>query len=231
MSAHTMEPKDCGHHDEERRALRRRIFIFILGLLVLILLIIFIVFLILRPSKPSFVLRDATVYEFNATLSSLLPVAAASPTPGFLSSNLQVTVSSRNPNGRIGIYYYQLDASASYRGQQVTLPVLLPESYQGHKEVTDWSPFLIGRSVPVSPYLGDALSQDLNAGMVLLNVKIDGRVKWKVGTWTSGPYHLHVNCPALLMLKASGSGAAASAVARTGLSMKAQLAQHCTVDV
>ncbi|KAK4773607.1 hypothetical protein SAY87_028626 [Trapa incisa] len=211
-----------GHHDEERQALHRRIFTFIIGFLVLILLTIFIVFLILRPSKPSFILQDATVYEFNA--SSSLPVAAAaSPDPSFLNSNIQTTVSSRNPNDRIGIYYDQLDAYASYRGQQVTLPVLLPESYQGHKEVIEWSPFLLGRSVPLPPYTGDALAQDLNEGMVLLNVKIDGRVKWKVGTWISGSYHLHVNYPALLMLKTSAAG--------PGLSMKVQLSQHCTVDV
>lgn len=223
-----MPAKDCGHHDEERRAMHRHLFSFILGLVALILFIIFIVFLVLRPSKPAFRLQDATVYEFNATL---LPSPARSPSPSFLNADIQVTVSSRNPNSRIGIYYDQLDAYAAYRGQQVTLPVLLPESYQGHKEVIDWSPFLLGHSVPVSPYLGDVLSQDLSAGMVLLNIKIDGRVKWKVGTWISGSYHLHVNCPALLMLKASGSHSTDTAAVGSGLSMKVQLDQHCTVDV
>ncbi|OWM69033.1 NDR1/HIN1-like protein 1 [Punica granatum] len=218
-----MTAKDCSHHDEEWEALRRRAFMFLVGLVALVLFIILLVFLVLRPSKPAFILRDATVYEFNATSLS------GTPGPNFLTIDMQVTLSSRNPNDRIGIYYFQLDTYVSYRGQQVTPPYLLPDSYQGHKEVIDWSPFLVGHAVPVSPYLGDMLSQDLNAGMVLVNVKLDGKVKWKVGTWISGSYHLHVNCPAMLMLKASGSGAAEPLA--TGLSMKVQLSQQCTVDV
>lgn len=221
-----MTDKHCGHHDEERRALRRRLFIFLLILIFLILFVIFVIFLVLHPSKPGFILRDTTVYVFNATS----PSPPESPSPILLSTNMQVTLSSRNPNARIGIYYFQLDAYVSYRGQQITPPFLLPDSYQGHEEVIEWSPFLQGQEVPVSPFLGDTLSQDLNAGKVLVYVKIDGRVRWKVGTWISGTYHLHVSCPALLMLKTSGGGAAATAVG-TGLSMKVQLAEHCTVDV
>ncbi|GMY13490.1 NDR1/HIN1-like protein 1 [Fagus crenata] len=40
--------------------------------------------------------------------------------------------------------------------------------------------------------------QDQNVGTVLLNIKIDGSVKWKVGTWIYGKYHLIVNCPAYM---------------------------------
>lgn len=216
---------DCGHHhDEGRWAKCRLLFTFLFGLLFLILLAILVIFLILRPSKPAFILRDATVYMFSATSAS-----PRSPRPNLVNTNMQVTISSRNPNARIGIYYTQLSIYASYRGQQITLASLQQESYQGDEEEIDWSPFLSGEAVPISPSLGDALSQDLNAGMILINVKIDGRLKWKVGTWISDTYYLHVNCPALLMLKASSSEGA-SAVG-SGLSVKVQLTEHCTVDV
>ncbi|KAI3412485.1 LEA_2 domain-containing protein [Psidium guajava] len=209
-----MTAKECGHHEEEESRLYRRLFSLFIGLAVLVLFIIFLVFLILRPAKPAFVLRDATIYQFNASTA-----------PGLLTTNMQVTLVSRNPNERIGIYYQKLDTYASYRGQQITLPTLLPESYQGHKEVIDWSPFLCGSAVPVSPFLTAALEQDRNAGSVLLDIKVDGRVKWKVGTWVSGKYHLHVNCPALLVFKEPSGGIA------VGPSMKIQITQHCTVDV
>ncbi|XP_030522199.1 NDR1/HIN1-like protein 1 [Rhodamnia argentea] len=210
-----MTAKKCDHHHEEEESpLHRRLFSLFLGLVVLILFIVFLVFLILRPAKPAFVLRDATIYQFNASAA-----------PSLLNTNMQVTLSSRNPNERIGIYYQMLDTYVSYRGQQISLPTLLPDSYQGHKEVINWSPFLYGSAVPVSPFLTAALEQDRNAGSVLVDIKVDGRVKWKVGTWVSGKYHLHVNCPALLVFKEPCCGIA------VGPSVKIQVTQHCTVDV
>ncbi|XP_030522200.2 NDR1/HIN1-like protein 1 [Rhodamnia argentea] len=210
-----MTAKECCHRHHPEKD--RRLFSLFLGLVVLVLFIIFLVFLIfliLRPAKPAFVLRDATIYQFNSSTA-----------PSLLNTNMQVTLSSRNPNERIGIYYQKLDTYVSYRDQQITLPTLLPYSYQGHKEVINWSPFLCGSAVPVSPFLTAALEQDRNAGSVLVDIKVDGRVKWKVGTWVSGKYHLHVNCPALLVFEEPCCGIA------VGPSVKIQVTQHCTVDV
>lgn len=100
---------------------------------------------------------------------------------------------------------------------------LLPSTYQGHLEVTVWSPVLIGSAVPVAPYLSPALNEDLFAGMVLLNIKIDGWVRWKVGSWVSGGYRLHVNCPAYITVSSPFVGA--------GPAIKYQLVQRCAVDV
>ncbi|KAG6488542.1 hypothetical protein ZIOFF_049785 [Zingiber officinale] len=49
--------------------------------------------------------------------------------------------------------------------------------------------------------LAGALFQDQQAGYTLLSVRVDGHLRWKVGTWVSGRY-LHVNCPTLLVLDA-----------------------------
>ncbi|RVW33347.1 NDR1/HIN1-like protein 1 [Vitis vinifera] len=183
-----MSLKDC-EYQEERRKLKRRIFCSVLAFIFLVLFVIFLIYVILRPSKPHFVLQDVTVLALNT-----------SSAPGFLTTNVQVTVFSRNPNGRIGVYYENLDIFATYRSQQITLPALLPTTYQGHKD-------------------------DLMTGMVLLNVKIDGRVKWKVGTWISGSYHIHVNCPAYI------SFCERKDCIGFGPTVKYQLVKSCTVDV
>ncbi|GAB4824628.1 hypothetical protein Ancab_007500 [Ancistrocladus abbreviatus] len=209
-----MTVKDCGHHECHRKRLYRGIFAGILAFIVLILFIILLIWLILRPTKPQFILQDATVYAFNV-----------SQQPNLLTTTLQVTISSRNPNDRIGVYYERLDVYASYRNQQITLPTALPGAYEGHKHVDVWSPFLYGNSVPVAPYLAMSLSQDQNAGLVLVNIKIDGRVKWKVGTWISGKYHLWVNCPAYITFGSRSNGIS------VGSAMKYQLATSCEVDV
>ncbi|CAL9126022.1 unnamed protein product [Musa textilis] len=75
-----------------------------------------------------------------------------------------------------------------------------PVGFAGHNDVTVWSPYLYGVAVPLAPYLADALSQDENAGYILLYVRVDGRLRWKVGTWISGHYHLQVNCPVFLTI-------------------------------
>nr|GMD61605.1 protein YLS9-like [Ipomoea batatas] len=139
----------------------------------------------------------------------------------------RVTLASRNPNERIGIYYDRLDVYATYRGQQITLPTLLPVSYQGHKDVTIWSPFLNGNAVPVAPYLGVEISQDQNAGRVLINIRVDGRIRWKVGTFISGRYRLDANCPAYLSF---GENYSPNSIL-VGSTAKYQLVQNCHVDV
>ncbi|GMH12183.1 hypothetical protein Nepgr_014024 [Nepenthes gracilis] len=208
-----MMGKECGHHDDDRRQLYLRIFCGILIFVVIVLLVILLMWLILRPTKPRFILQDATVYALNVAQPSLL------------TTTFQVTVSTRNPNGRIGVYYDKMHVYASYRNQQITLPTVLPSTYQGHKDVIVWSPFLYGNSLPVAPYLAVLLSQDQNAGLVLVNIKIDGMVKWKVGTWISGWYHLWVNCPAYITFGHRNDGIP------VGPAIKYQLATSCQVDI
>lgn len=212
-----MSEKDCGHSHDDRKKLVRLILYAVGGLIIVVLLIIFLFWAITRPSKPSFILQDATLYAFNLS-------TGPSP-PNALTTNLQVTITTRNPNDQIGIYYQKADVYASYRNQQISLATLLPATYQGHKDVIVWSPFLYGNSVPVSPFVAESLGQDLNAGMVMVNIKVDGRIKWKVGTWISGRYHLHVNCPAYITFGDKSKGIA------SGASLKFQLVQSCSVDV
>ncbi|URE40880.1 harpin-induced protein 1 domain containing protein [Musa troglodytarum] len=164
--------KDCGIHGEQKRhKLYRRLFAAFLVLLILAFLAVLVVWLVLRPTKPRFYLQDADLLRFNLT-----PGAAP-----LLTSVVQVTLSSRNPNDRIGVYYDRLDAYVLYKSQQVTAATALPSGYQGHNDVTVWSPYLYGADVPLAPYLADALSQDANAGYLLLYVRVDGLLggRWR----------------------------------------------------
>ncbi|KAL1298827.1 hypothetical protein HN51_043121 [Arachis hypogaea] len=226
-----MSKKECPHHDDDdNHQLNRQILAGILGFIFLVLLVIFLIWIILRPTKPRFILQDATVYTFNFSTTG-----AAIPTPNTLTTTMQVTLTSFNPNQRIGIYYTKLDVYASYRGQQISLATQLPPSYQGHRDVTVWSPFLYGNAVPVSPFLLEPLQQDQNAGDVLVNVKVNGRVKWKVGTWVSGRYHVYANCPAYIKFvggdRDNAVGASAPEVKLASPGLKLSLVQSCNVDV
>ncbi|XVE96309.1 hypothetical protein REPUB_Repub02eG0210200 [Reevesia pubescens] len=209
-----MSSKDCGNHGKGRRKFFRRVIACILVFLLIVLITILIIWAILRPSKPRFILQDTTVYAFNTSISN------------FLTSNFQVTVSSRNPNDRIGIYYDRLDIYATYRDQQITLRTAIPPTYQGHKEINVWSPFLYGNMVPIAPYFSVALGSEQAAGSVFIMIKIDGRVRWKVGTFVSGRYHLYARCPAYITFGNKSNGVIVGENA-----VKFQFVTRCSVSV
>ncbi|KAL8210216.1 hypothetical protein R6Q57_006948 [Mikania cordata] len=206
---------DCNHHrDHKRRKLYYHITAAITAIIIIILFTILLIYLILHPSKPNFTLQDLTLYAFNITT-----------TTATLTSIFQVTISSENPNSRIAILYDKFDVYATYRNQQITLPTMVPPTYQGHKDVTIWSPYLYGTEVPVAPFLVVSLAEDETAGMVLVNVRATGRVRWKVGTFVSGGYRLNVNCPAYVTFGNRNDGYV------VGPAVKYQLVEGCNVDV
>lgn len=56
-------------------------------------------------------------------------------------------------------------------------------------------------------------------------IKIDGRVRWKVGSFVTGRYRLHVRCPAYIPFGNRNSGVV------VGNAVKYQLATRCSVSV
>ncbi|XVF55840.1 hypothetical protein PTKIN_Ptkin06aG0069000 [Pterospermum kingtungense] len=206
--------KDCSYHGKRRRIFFRRVIGCILTFLLLVLIVIFLIWAILRPSKPSFILRDTTLYVFNASI------------PNFVTSSFQVTIASRNPNDRIGIFYDRLDVYASYRNQQITLMTALPPTYQDHNENNVWSPFIYGNMCPVAPDNFEYLGEEQSAGTVFLTIRIDGRVRFKVGTFVSKRYHLFVRCPAFLTFGSQNNGIIVGANA-----IKFQFVTRCSVSL
>nr|GLL46093.1 NDR1/HIN1-like protein 12 [Ipomoea trifida] len=210
-----MSGKECSIHKDRRQKAVRQFCGCVLILLFLILLTILIVWAVLQPKKPRFILQDATIYNFNVSA------------PNIFSTTIQVTVSSHNPNRRVGVYYDKLDAFATYHDQQITYYTVIPPVYQGHKDTNLWSPFIYGNNVPIAPFNGPDLRQDQDAGAVWITVKLNGRVKWRVGSFTSGRYHLHVTCPAYIPF----GNAPKNGGIVVGNAVKYQLSRSCDVSV
>ncbi|OMO95076.1 Late embryogenesis abundant protein, LEA-14 [Corchorus capsularis] len=147
-----------------------------------VLAFIFLIWVILHPSKPQFSLKEADIYQLN--LSG----------PHLLNSSIQLTLLSKNPNKRVGIYYDELQAYASYKGQQITVDTSLPPFYQGHEESNLLTASLEGTGLPVAPSFGYEVGRDQTTGRIILNLKVNGKLRWKVGTWVSGKYRFNVNC-------------------------------------
>ncbi|KAK9062442.1 hypothetical protein SSX86_019628 [Deinandra increscens subsp. villosa] len=212
-----MSVKECTHHKNKKGKLLRKLCAAFLILAFLVLLTFLITWAILQPRKPKFTLQDATIYSFNVSA------------PILLSSNFQVTISSHNPNSRIGVYYDKLNVFANYKNQQITYFTGIQPVYQGHKDTNVWSPFVFGTNVPVAPYNGASLTQDQSNGAISILIKMNGRVRWRVGRFISGRYHIHVTCPAYIPFGNKQNSMIPGIVVGAGI--KYQLSQRCSVNV
>ncbi|XP_031101630.1 NDR1/HIN1-like protein 1 [Ipomoea triloba] len=210
-----MSTKECTHHKQKRKKLIRQCCAGLLIFLFVVLLTILITWAILQPKKPRFYLRDATIFNFNVT------------PPNIFSTTIQITVESRNPNDNIGIYYDRLAVFAVYRDQQITFATAIPPVYQGHKDDNLWSPFVYGNNVPIAPFFVPTLTAAEAAGGVGIIFRLDGRVRWKVGTLITSRYHIHVRCPAFIPFgNVPGPGGIL-----VGNAVKYQFVERCEVSL
>ncbi|KAL5795923.1 hypothetical protein ACOSQ2_000743 [Xanthoceras sorbifolium] len=145
--------------------------------------------LVYRPSKPHFSVVGAAVYDLNATA------------PPFITTSMQFTIVTRNPNKRVDIIYDKLSAYVSYRNQQITPPVYLPPLYHETKSTVAMSPVLGGGPVPVSVEVVNGLVVDEKYGVVGLRVVLLGRLRWKAGAIRTGRYGVYVKCDVWVGLK------------------------------
>ncbi|XP_021909169.1 NDR1/HIN1-like protein 1 [Carica papaya] len=157
----------------------------------LLLLLILLLWLILHPAKPQFSLKQLDIYQLNLI---------SSPSH-LLNSSIQLTLLSKNPNKKVGVYYDQLQAYAAYKGQQITVETSLPPFYQDHEDTNLLTASLVGTGLPVAPSFGYEVGRDQTAGKLTLNLKVNGKLRWKVGTWVSGRYLFNVNCVAVVVLE------------------------------
>ncbi|KAF5178353.1 NDR1/HIN1-like protein [Thalictrum thalictroides] len=168
---------------------RRSISTFIVILLLLAGVTALIVWLVYRPHSPHFTVVGAAIYELNTT------------TPTMISTTMQFTIVTRNPNKRTSIYYDHLSMYVSYRNQQITQAVLLPPLFHETKTTVALSPIIGGGFVPVSMEVANGLQMDQAYGVVGLRLVLVGRLKYKGGSIKSGHYGMYVKCDVMVGLK------------------------------
>ncbi|KAK6141095.1 hypothetical protein DH2020_025150 [Rehmannia glutinosa] len=169
---------------------RRTLCAFIVVFLVLAGITALILWLVYRPHKPKFRVVSAAVYELNVT------------SPNLISTTMQFTVVTRNPNRRVSFSYDHFSAIVSYRNQAITPPVVLPPLFHETKSTVALSPVLGGITVPVAAELVNQLvmEEDYN-GVVGLRLVLTGRMRYKAGAIKSRRYGVYVRCDLLVGLK------------------------------
>lgn len=170
-------PKHCAKKELNISKRHKKVFFVFSSFSLSIISLIFLVWVILHPSKPKFSLKEADMYNSLNISSSRL-----------FNSSIQLTLLSKNPNKRVGIYYDELQVCASYKGQQITNETSIPPFYQGHEE----SNILSAYSTLVGPIVGRA------EGERVLSLRANGRLRWQVGSWVSGSHNIKVLCVATI---------------------------------
>ncbi|XP_011005351.1 PREDICTED: protein YLS9-like [Populus euphratica] len=181
-------PKHCAKQGLNVNKLSKKLFFALSAFFTSLLSLILIIWLILRPAKPEFSLKEADIYQLSLSA------------PNLLNSSIQLTLLSKNPNQKVGIYYDELQVYAAYKGQQITVDSPLPPFYQGHQDSNLLTTSLVGTGLPVAPSFNYEVGRDQTAGKLVLNLRVNGRIRWKVGTWVSGRYRINVNCLAVMAL-------------------------------
>ncbi|KAF5732009.1 hypothetical protein HS088_TW18G00697 [Tripterygium wilfordii] len=186
---HNSSPKMTHEkHFDHRRPLRA-LCAFLLIFLLLAGVTVLIVWLVYRPQKPKFTVVAAAIYDLNIT------------SPPFISTSMQFTLVTRNPNRRVTIYYDKLTSYVSYKNQMITPPVVLPPLVHNKKSTVAFSPVMGGPGVPVSADVVNGLTMDEAYGVVGLRVVIMGKLRWKAGAIKTGRYGVYVKCDVWVSLK------------------------------
>jgi hypothetical protein len=152
----------------------------ILGLLIVVGIVVFITWLVLRPHEPRYYIEYASYPELNLT-------------DRLINTRMELSLTTKNPNGRIGIHYYKMEGYIYYGHQRIAGSDMGP-FYQGHKEFRVLQPTLTAHSVVLRKDIIRDLKVENSAGTLELKLKLYAKIRFKVGSWKSGHYNMRVKC-------------------------------------
>jgi hypothetical protein len=170
---------------------RRRLLIAASSAATSIIALAIILWLTLRPSAPRFSLLAATA-------------AVAGPNATGI-ARLDAAFVAHNPNARATALYDRLQLRASYAGGQLAAATEPFEQTQGDVVLTA----LMSSSSSVAPAAAVDVGETAAGGRptLLLRLRVEGHLRWKVASWVSGRRALAAECVAVVVLEQSQSRA------------------------
>ncbi|XP_021805151.1 NDR1/HIN1-like protein 6 [Prunus avium] len=128
-----------------------------------------IIFLVFRPKLPKFTVDKLQITQFNLNDDQSL------------SATFDVSITARNPNKKIGIYYEGGSRlSVWYTGTKLCEGGL-PKFYQGHRNTTQLVVPLTGQNPDASGLLNTLNQQQQQTGNVPLTLRVRQPVRIKLG--------------------------------------------------
>ncbi|KAF5175501.1 NDR1/HIN1-like protein [Thalictrum thalictroides] len=146
--------------------------------------------LVVRPTEVKVYVVGAELKQFNLTNGNTL------------NYDLSMNITVRNPNRRIGLYYDQLDAIASYNRERFGW-ANLPRFYQGHKNTTDLHADFNGQHLMLLNTF--EFNQDKNNGYFYIDVKLYSRIRFKIGAIKTRRVKPDIECHLRIPLVSNGT--------------------------
>ncbi|OAY57270.1 NDR1/HIN1-like protein 6 [Manihot esculenta] len=141
----------------------------VLLLIVIIGVVAGILYLVFRPKLPDYSVDRLRITQFNLSSDSSLSAA------------FDVTITAKNPNKKIGIYYEGgSHISVWYTGTKLC-EGSLPKFYQGHRNTTVLIVPLAGQTQDANGLLTSLQQQQQENGIVPLNLRVKQPVRIKLG--------------------------------------------------
>ncbi|XP_021732898.1 uncharacterized protein At1g08160-like [Chenopodium quinoa] len=151
-----------------------------LALIVIVGLAILITWLAIKPKKIQYSVDEGWIRDYNLNNSRL-------------TSTFNFVIRTYNPNNKAVIYYDRMDVTVYYRGQNVSSDHMDPFR-QPKKNVTRLMYQKNVKDVVLSSDSAQHLKLERTGGQVDLDVKINAKIRFKVGAFKTRHYKLKVLC-------------------------------------
>ncbi|XP_057955189.1 NDR1/HIN1-like protein 6 [Malania oleifera] len=158
----------------------------LLVLIVVICAVLGILYLVFQPKLPKYSVDSMRITQFNMGNDMSL------------SATFNVTVTARNPNKKIGIYYENgSHLSAWYTGTKLCEGTF-PKFYQGHRNTTVLNLALTGQTQNASDLLTTVQQEQQSTGSIPLNLRAKVPVRVKLGKLKLMKVKFRVRCRVLV---------------------------------
>ncbi|CAA2968178.1 NDR1/HIN1-like protein 10 [Olea europaea var. sylvestris] len=165
-----------------RATFLRRIFAFIIGVVVIFGTITFIVWIVLRPQLPEFRVDSFSFSNFTINNGSLVSFTS------------EARLTARNPNKKMTVDYDNIEALIFYKSQTLS-DTTVPPFFQDTKNETSLNANFAAAGSFVDKWAVDGINNERNAnGIVGFNLRMLARVRLQAKAWTTRNRLLKVFC-------------------------------------
>lgn len=179
------QPQNYHQYDPDsvrRAACLRRIFAFVIGLVVIFGAITFIVWLVLRPQLPEFRVDSLSLSNFSLGNDSLISFTS------------QIRLTARNPNKKMTLQYDHIQAFVFYRDESLSDTTVPPFSQDTKNETSFTANFAAAGSFVDKRVLDGINGERANGGSVNFNLRMLSRVRFEAKAWKTRKRFLKVFC-------------------------------------
>lgn len=171
----------------KKRSCCRRCLCWTVCLLVLQVVVIAItggiIYLVFRPKLPKYSVDQLQITQFNVSTDQTS-----------LYATFDVSITARNPNKKIGIYYEGGSRLSVWYTRTKLCEGALPKFYQGHRNTTQLLVQLTGQNQDASSLLAALQQQQQQTGNVPLTLRVRQPVKIKLGSFKLPKIFFVVRC-------------------------------------